>query len=79
MDVALPYGAQTRIVTVPADAVVVRSQPLPALVDAHQAFDTAIAHSIGTPALVDLVSPKDRVAIVISDGTRPTHNQLLVP
>jgi len=79
MDVALPYGTQTRIVTVPEDAVVVRSQPLAALVDAQQAFDAAIAHPIGTPALGDLVGPKDRVAIIISDGTRPTPNHLLVP
>lgn len=79
MDVALPYGIQTRIVTVPDDAVVVRSQPLPALVDAHQVFDAAIAHPTGTPALVELVGPKDQVAIIISDGTRPTPNHLLVP
>lgn len=79
MDVALPYGTQTRIVTVPDDTVVVRSQPLPALVEAHQAFESAIAHPIGTPALVDLVGSKDQVAIIISDGTRPTPNHLLVP
>jgi lactate racemase len=79
MDVALPYGTQTRIVTVPDDIVVVRSQPLPALVEAHQAFEAAIAHLIGTPALVDLVGSKDQVAIIISDGTRPTPNHLLVP
>lgn len=79
MDVALPYGTQTRIVTVPDDAVVVRSQPLPTLVDAHQAFEASIARPIGTSALEELVGPKDRVAIVISDGTRPTPNHLLVP
>ena len=79
MDVALPYGTQTRIVTVPDDAVVVRSQPLAALADPHAAFDAAIVHPIGTPALVELVGPKDRVVIVISDGTRPTPNHLLVP
>ncbi len=79
MDVALPYGTQTRIVTVPDDAVVVRSQPLAALADPHAAFDAAIAHPIGTPALVELVGPKDQVVIVISDGTRPTPNHLLVP
>ncbi|HEU5367043.1 MAG TPA: lactate racemase domain-containing protein [Ktedonobacterales bacterium] len=79
MDVALPYGTPTRLVTVPDDAVVVHSQPLPALVNAHQVFEAAIAHPIGTPALVELVSPKDRVAIIISDGTRPAPNHLLVP
>ena len=79
MEVALPYGTKTRIVIVPHDAVVVRSQPLAALADPRAAFDAAIAHPISTPALVDLVGPKDQVAIVISDGTRPTPNYLLVP
>jgi nickel-dependent lactate racemase len=79
MEVALPYGTQTRMVTVPDDAVVVRSQPVAALADPRAAFDAAIAHPTGAPALAELVGPKDQVALVISDGTRPTPNHLLVP
>jgi nickel-dependent lactate racemase len=79
MEVALPYGTQTRLVTVPDAAVVVRSPPLPALEDAHRVFDAAIAHPIGTPALVDLAGSQDQIAIIISDGTRPTPNHRLLP
>ena len=43
------------------------------------AFDAALTAPIASAPLQDLVRPTDRVALVISDITRPTPNHLLVP
>jgi nickel-dependent lactate racemase len=47
--------------------------------DARAALDAALRAPIGSPPLTELVRPTDRVALVISDLTRPTPNHLLVP
>lgn len=79
MEVEVPYGIQTRRVTVPERTRVVRSKPLAPLQDARAAFDAAARAPIESAPLADLVRPTDRVALVISDLTRPTPNYLLVP
>jgi nickel-dependent lactate racemase len=79
MEVEVPYGTQTRRVTVPDHARVVRSKPLTPLADARAAFVTAVRAPIDAAPLAELVRPADRVALVISDITRPTPNHLLVP
>jgi nickel-dependent lactate racemase len=79
MEVELPYGTQTRRVRVRDSAQVARSKPVAPLQDARAAFDAAVLAPIESPPLKDLVRPSDRVALVISDITRPTPNHLLVP
>ncbi len=79
MEVEIPYGASARRITVPADTQVVRSKSLPPLPDARAAFDATLRAPIASAPLLNLVSPSDRVALVISDITRPTPNHLLVP
>jgi lactate racemase len=79
MEVDIPYGTETLYITVPAGSQVVRSKPLAPLLDARAAFDAAVRAPIASAPLLDLVRPTDRVALVISDGTRPTPNHLLVP
>ena len=79
MEVDIPYGALTRRITVPASTQVVRSKPLAPLQDARTTFDAALRAPIASAPLADLVRPTDRVALVISDLTRPTPNHLLVP
>jgi nickel-dependent lactate racemase len=78
-EVDVPYGTQTRRVTVPTGARVVRSKQVVPLPDARAAFDAALRAPIEAAPLADLVRPTDRVALVISDLTRPTPNHLLVP
>lgn len=79
MEVDIPYGTQTRRVTVPSGAQVIHSTHVAPLQDARAAFDAAVRAPIGSASLTDLVRPTDRVALVISDLTRPTPNHLLVP
>ncbi len=79
MEVEIPYGTQMRRVTVPDSAQVARSKAVAPLQDARAAFDAALAAPISSPPLQDLVRPTNRVALVISDITRPTPNHLLVP
>ena len=79
MEVDIPYGTQTRRITVPDGTRVVRSKPLPPLENPRATFEAVLRAPISSPSLVDLVRPTDRVALVISDLTRPTPNHLLVP
>ena len=74
-----PTAPLSRQITVPAGTQVVRSKPLAPLVDARATFDAAVRAPIASAPLLDLVRPTDRVALVISDLTRPTPNHLLVP
>ncbi len=79
MEISLPYGTQQRQVSVPERTVVVRSRATAPLADPHGAFDEAVRAPLGAASLATLVRSTDRVAIVISDITRPTPNHLLVP
>ncbi len=79
LEVDVPYGALSRRITVPDGTKVLRSKPLAPLPDARAAFDAALRAPIASTPLVDLVRSTDRVALVISDITRPTPNHLLVP
>ncbi|WP_274650842.1 nickel-dependent lactate racemase [Paenibacillus humicola] len=79
MKTTLLYGKQGLTVEVPDNAVIVEPKDLPGLPDEEQAVKKALQSPIGSPALRDMVKPADKVAIVISDITRPTPNHKLVP
>lgn len=79
MDIQIPYGTTQLTVAVPKNATVLRSHHTPALFDEHNAFLQALHNPISSRPLAELVRPTDRVAIVISDITRPTPNERMVP
>ncbi|MBO9606761.1 MAG: nickel-dependent lactate racemase [Paenibacillaceae bacterium] len=79
MNVTLAYGRHGLAVEVPDRAVVVEPRHLPGLDDEEAAVTAALRQPIGTPPLAGMVKPTDKVAIVISDITRPTPNHKLVP
>jgi lactate racemase len=79
MEILLPYGTQQRRINVPDRSVVIRSHAALPLPDPHAAFDEAVRDPVNTASLASLVRSTDRVAIAISDITRPTPNHLLVP
>lgn len=64
---------------VPDHAHVFAPQHLPGLANEHAAFEAAVRAPIGAPPLREQVRSDARVAIVISDLTRPTPNERLVP
>lgn len=79
MQVELAYGRQGLRVRVPDRAVVVMPRHRPALADERAAFVDAVRNPVASPPLRDLVRAHDRVVVVISDMTRPTPNERLVP
>jgi nickel-dependent lactate racemase len=79
MRVDLPYGRGTLPVEVPDDAVVVTPADLPGLPDQHAAVVDALAAPWSGPPLAELVGPRDRVAVVFPDITRPMPNRTVLP
>ncbi|KPV42876.1 nickel-dependent lactate racemase [Alicyclobacillus ferrooxydans] len=79
MKTSLLYGKQELLVEVPDGSIVIEPNDLEGLADDKQAIAHALRNPIGTPALRQMVKSTDKVAIVISDITRPTPNHKLVP
>ncbi|MCE5197180.1 MAG: nickel-dependent lactate racemase [Negativicutes bacterium] len=52
---------------------------LPVLQDAAAAIRLALQNPLGTPPLREMMRGKRRIAIAISDGTRPVRSKLLLP
>lgn len=79
MQTSLLYGKQHLEVNVPDDAFIIEPNHLPALKDQNQGVRDALRDPIDTPPLKSMAKATDKVAIVISDITRPTPNHILVP
>lgn len=79
MQVQIPYGATNLSVRLPEHATVFRAQHAAALADEHAAFLAALRAPIASAPLAERVRSQDRVAIIISDVTRPTPNERIVP
>jgi len=77
--VQLAYGRTGLALSVPDSAQVIEPRHLEGLADEAGAVAQALRHPVGAHPLKDQVKPGDRVAIVISDITRPTPNERLVP
>ena len=79
MRIELPFGRDGLAVDLPAGATVLRPAPVAALNDPGEAVRNALCRPLAGPSLSDRVRPGGRVAIVISDITRPVPNQTLLP
>ncbi|CAA9318625.1 MAG: Transcriptional regulator [uncultured Gemmatimonadetes bacterium] len=79
MNVSLAYGRGRIDVAVPDDAVVICPRELPGLADERAAFLDAVRRPIGAAPLRSLATAESTVAIAISDITRPTPSERLVP
>ncbi len=79
--VHLAYGKEGLLVEVPEGADITVIEPLfvPGLDDEAAAIRAGLRNPIGSPALRDLVSPEDTVAVVFSDITRPMPNDRVLP
>lgn len=79
MRVRLAYGKEGLDIEVPDHSVVIEPQNLDKVPDEKMAVQQALRHPIHSSPLRERVKESDRVAIVISDITRPTPNHKLVP
>jgi nickel-dependent lactate racemase len=79
MKTTLMYGKQGLTIDIPDHSVVIEPKDIPGLVDEEQSVRAALQSPIGTLALNHLVKKTDKVVIVISDITRPTPNDKLIP
>ncbi|WP_103106812.1 nickel-dependent lactate racemase [Brevibacillus reuszeri] len=79
MKTTLLYGKDGLTIDVPDDSLIVEPKNLPGLENEEEAVIQALQEPIGTQPLRDMVKGTDKVAIVISDITRPTPNHKLVP
>src|SRR5579872_777018 len=75
--VQLPYGQGS--IEIETDADLIEHRGAPAIADEKAAVYEALAHPIGTPPLVEIVHPGERVAIIVNDITRLTRTDLLLP
>lgn len=79
--VELNYGKSSVSVDIPAHNYLGSLLPrdVPVAGDGISETRRALANPIGSPRLQDLVSPNDRVVILVSDITRPCPSALLLP
>ena len=79
MKVHLAYGRDGLDVELPDSADILLPQRTRALPEPQAAVREALRQPIGSRPLSELLRPSDRVAIVISDMTRPVPNRVLLP
>ena len=78
-EVRLAYGRHGLTVRVPDEAVVVRPRAVPALADQEGAVRRALREPVAGPPLAELIGPRDHVAVVFPDLTRPMPNRTVLP
>src|SRR5689334_16631712 len=78
MRVNLPFGRIQLEADLPDNARVLRPPPVQPLADPATAVREAIQKPIAGPALRERVRRGQRIAVVISDITRPVPNELLL-
>jgi len=79
MKVTLAYGKDGLSVNVPDNTTVIEPTNLVPLKNEHEAVLSSLRNPTGTKPLREMVKSSDQVVIVISDITRPTPNEKLVP
>ena len=78
--VRLEYGTDgVDLVTDAPDVTIIRPRFVPGLPDEAAAFRDAVRRPIGAHPLREVIGPRDRVAIVIPDITRPMPSDRLLP
>lgn len=79
METTLLYGKTGLNLQLSDDAFIVEPKHLAGLENDIEALKMALKNPIGTAPLREMVKATDKIAIVISDITRPTPNEKLVP
>lgn len=75
----LAYGQGYREMDLPAGATIAAGRALPALEEPKNAIHRSLRQPIASQPLASLAGPHSRVAILISDSTRPTGMEIFLP
>ncbi|MCR6544006.1 nickel-dependent lactate racemase [Dehalobacterium formicoaceticum] len=80
-NISLGYGNGSQTVQIPEENLLgcLKPQNKPAEIPGEEMIKKALANPIGTAPLSKIVAPGERVAIIISDITRPCPSFLLLP
>ncbi|MFE5318425.1 nickel-dependent lactate racemase [Paenibacillus sp. NPDC056579] len=79
MEAFLQYGKGALRIEVPDHSTIIEPRHTDGLANEKEAVKGALRQPIGLPPLKSMVKSTDKVAIVISDITRPTPNHKLIP
>jgi len=81
MKLNLKYGKEERRITIPDRNYLGTLRPLliKGVNDPEKEIKWALDHPIGSPKLKELISPKDKVVILVSDISRPSPSHLILP
>lgn len=79
MQAELLYGESFLSVNLPSQSVLIEPKNLSELENVEQSILDSFRNPINSKPLKDMVKSTDKVSIVISDITRPTPNDILVP
>lgn len=79
MKTTLLYGKENLTINLPEHALILEPKNLPGVSDEMKALKEGLQNPIGSLPLSKMVQATDKVAIAISDITRPTPNEKLIP
>ena len=79
MNTELLYGQDGLKIDLPDNTFMIEPKNLPKLKNEKESIRKALQNPIGTKSLKESVKTTDKVSIVISDITRPTPNDIMVP
>jgi nickel-dependent lactate racemase len=77
--IQLQYGREGIETDIPGDVTVLEPRFIAGLADEHAAFLESVRRPLAARPLADIVSSRDRVALVIPDITRPFPSDRILP
>lgn len=79
MRIRIPFGEGELQAEAPGEPDLVLPKPVPAVSSELEVVETSLNNPIGSPRLEDIVSPTTRVALLVSDITRPCPSYKILP
>lgn len=81
MKLKLPYGHEDIEVEIPDENLIAVIEPkeIPSLPNVEAEIRRAIRSPVGSPPLSSIVKPNDRIAIIVTDISRPCPDDKLLP
>lgn len=75
----IAYGHGHKTLQLPENTVIAHGKELPPLFDPQFAVNYALGFPVGCKPLAGQVNPRSKVAVLVSDSTRPTGAEVFLP